>query len=148
MTNLLELAARVEALTGPCRETDAEIALAVGYAKRGAWFRAPDADPDIDVLGCGSWADAPAFTASLDAAMTLVPEGWWVAGINFNPIDFRSERDSEWHAEIAGPITWAVIEHGTPEEPVYDCHGGNASTPALALTAAALRARAAMETEQ
>lgn len=90
---------------------------------------------------CGD-DEVPEYATSLDAAMTLVPEGWWLAGMHFCPVDFRSELDREYHAEVAGPITWGVIEHGWPEEPQYECEGGNAATPALALTAACLRALA------
>ena len=59
MTNLTELADRVEALEGPCRGVDAEIVAIVKVGMRSPWFIAP-----------------PSFTGSLDAAMTLVPDGW------------------------------------------------------------------------
>ncbi len=135
-TELLALADRVESLTGPQYATEVQIENMLGIAKF-------DRDPMI------GWGDADYhrrppknYTASIDAAMLLVPEGWWLAGMHFCPVDFRSEHDSEYHAEIAGPISWGVIEHGCPEEPLYDCEGGNAATPALALCAAALRALA------
>lgn len=64
------------------------------------------------------WREAPAYTASLDAAMTLVPEGYdWAV--------FRTNGGLTVHA-------WC----GSRED-VF------AATPALALTAACLRARAA-----
>lgn len=154
MTDLEGLAKRVEALTGPCRETDVRICLAVYgdrvFGFKGDWQRpvpgmlsgyhaafaevinVDDAIPD-DVV--------PRYTASVDAALTLVPEGWWLAGLSFNHADFRSSADREWHAEIAGPVTWAVLDRHVGEEPQFECEGGNATTPALALCAAALRAQ-------
>ena len=54
---LLALAARCEAATGPDRELDAETAVAAGWAR---WL-------DDECL---------AYTASLDAAVSLVPAGW------------------------------------------------------------------------
>lgn len=77
MTNLAD---KIEALDGPCRETDVEIALAVG------WDIKDGGDPTFSELAnrFGSdWAletateytsiyrALPTYTASLDAAMTL-----------------------------------------------------------------------------
>lgn len=52
---LTELATRIEQAEGPSRELDAKIHHAIGRRDQ-------------------QWADAPAYTASLDAAMTLVPD--------------------------------------------------------------------------
>lgn len=72
--SLLSLADRVQS-EGPSRELDAEIALALGWRlDRGMWW-APTADP----IGC--CLDLPPFTASLDAAVTLLPKGWVVLNI-------------------------------------------------------------------
>lgn len=75
MTDLRELAERVEALEGPSREVDAEIARAINWCPAGvnavAWLRHKDAKPAYwftDSFGM------PAYTASLDAAMSLVPD--------------------------------------------------------------------------
>ena len=103
---IASLADRVEALTRPCRKTDALI------------WRAfvPDAK---------YWGDsaAMAFTASLDVAMTLVPQGYdWSIGLGPD----------------GGPracVTGFGDDHG--HFPDYASH---AATVALALTAAALRA--------
>lgn len=136
---IASLADRIEKLTGPDYALDGEIAKAQGwnYSRR-------------DVTGHWGWtrpgmpnhynASPPAYTASIDSAMTLVPEGWWLAGLNFNHADFRSSMDREWHAEVAGPVTWAVVDRYAGEEPQFECEGGNAATPAIALCAAALRA--------
>ena len=88
------------------RALDLEIARSVG------WDSAQSS-------GRGDRYGIPAYTASLDAAMTLVPEGrWWsVNGGNRADVWASGYIDERWHA--------------------------TAATPALALTAAALRARAA-----
>lgn len=102
------LAARVEALAGPCREVDAEIA---GTEVSTAMWHDED--------------ESPSFTASLDAATTLVPsEAFW---------SITMSADRRFHAccQRTGPLDWR-----------------EAATPALALTAAALRARATQKKEQ
>lgn len=67
---------RVEAATGPDRELDCEIAIAAGAV--------PDDmersfHPNVwrGIYDNRSWR-APEYSASLDAAMTLVPRGWIV----------------------------------------------------------------------
>lgn len=73
----------------------------------------------------------PDYLRSLDAAMSLVPEG----------LGLRIER--YWIARRGGPVWSAEIARGgLPGSPrqVFECF--DATTPALALTAAALRARA------
>lgn len=120
MTDLNTLASMVEALDGPDRKLDLEIVAIVRAGMRHPDFIAP-----------------PAYTESLDAAMTLVPEGWAV------------ER-AGWHSILepyAGFELWQFTEcddgawrHGGDDAIAT----GNAITPALALTAAALRSRAAM----
>lgn len=110
MTDLIALALRVEALTGPCRETDHAIYAAL--------------NPDSPLPEGGRllpWAHC--FTDSLDAAMTLVPEGCRFVVSTEEP----------------GPWAWVGVSG-------EDTVATMAASPALALTAAALRARAAMET--
>ena len=104
---LVQLAERCEAATGPNFELEREIADAVWRAKWGR--RRPK---DISPQPC---------TASLDAAMTLVPEG------AFWSITMRGERRGGYHAccQLEGGLDWR-----------------EGATPALALTAAALRALA------
>lgn len=98
---LLELVEWVEGLSGPCRETDAEIAIALfdGGADhlddprdvtraRKVLVSHGATSGDFEVVGFSGIGlrSAPSFTASLDAAMTLVPEGWcfeiyrWISG--------------------------------------------------------------------
>lgn len=107
---LIGLAERVEALEGPDREVDAEIAE--------TYWRYNCRNPIWD---CGPVA---AYTASLDAAMSLVPEGFciWQMG------EVPDNSPRAWFANL-----WAEGK----DEPERICE---AATAALALTAAALRA--------
>ncbi len=105
---LLALADRVEALTGPDREMDAAI-WAIGTLRE--W------PPRLDILAQAYRDNAPRYTASIDSAMTLVPEGY-----GFMVDGFKDA----WFADLDAGQQMSA----------------HATTPALALTAAALRARA------
>lgn len=135
---LLELAERCEKASGPDRELDADIWDALGLspkyegrrrAKYGKWARLDGGTYHFaNDSAWGSNCGAPSFTASLDAAMTLVPEGWmdglhlvWSRGL-------KSER-----------VCMAKLRFMRTE--------GDGATPALALTAASLRARAHQESQ-
>ena len=128
-----DLAQRVEWAEGASRELDAEIAVAlrlVPFFNPGIYAVPLEYAPD-EPRGpghIGVWAipgdgtrrlchsrPAPHYTASLDAALTLLPAGWFWC-VNSNGIGWAMRYDFE------------VI--------------GKASTPALALCAAAIRARA------
>ena len=106
------IADRIEALEEPCREMDAEIYDTL--RRRGV---------DIGLKN---------YTASLDAAVTLVPEGMGV------------ELMSYWITAVEGPV-WMARLHagGTPDDPAREYSFWDAATPALALCAAALRAQEA-----
>lgn len=125
---LVALAARVEALTGPSLIADRDVALAI-Y---------PDAKP---VPGCDArisvWdgnsrtqLTVKPYTASLDAAMSLVPDEcvWTLSSGHC-----KMSTDGWFGAECAPYIATADY----PET--------LARFPALALTVAALLARAALE---
>lgn len=136
---LLDLAARCKAATGPDQELDAAIDLYLSLpeiARRGGvamvssggiheWYgEGPPASRRNPVTG--AWrSPRAAYTASLDAALTLVPDGhdWRV----------EVERDRHPGAICCPPNAWGTF-------PGVTMHG--AATPALALCAAALRARA------
>jgi len=119
---LLALAERAEALDGPDRGVDADIELAIGNwspEHHEAWNRYQE---------CGE-RDNPPFTApcpprhfthSLDAALSLVPEGMRATISTHSPA-----------AACIGPSQSQAWTY--------------AVTPALALTAAALRALAEQE---
>ncbi|MBS87183.1 MAG: hypothetical protein CL858_29550 [Cupriavidus sp.] len=122
--DILELAERVEALEGADREVDAAITAARGYKiildDGGlSFFYNPRVRMGRETV--------PAFTASLDAAMTLVPEGWWVQHVGHCRSGWRCR------VETNGPPSISIPTGAMPVS----------ETPALALTAAALRAIAA-----
>jgi len=110
---IAELIATLEAATGPDRELDAEIAMQNVSLLR-----------DLPRTEAGGWthpewgkiAPASEYTASLDAALTLIPQdyGWCVSG-GYN---------------------W---QHGHAEVGKHKALG---ATPALALCIAAMKARA------
>lgn len=88
-------------------------------------------DYEIEMLCqpvCQSWKYPPPFTASLDAALTLVPEGWRVYNLSQDP-----DQGMRWFAGLdAIPIRcghWIAYTNK------------RAPTPALALCVAALEAR-------
>lgn len=124
---LTDLASRVQGLTGPCRITDGLIFKALEerpgdewttFSDYGIWYRR---DPDDHA----AWDSPPDYTRSLDAAMASVPEGMeWVMARTHD----KSDGDK--------PYFYASIS----ESQVHYGH-----TPALALTAASLLARAASE---
>lgn len=102
-----KLSARVEALEGPDRSIDAQIYFAI-----------------TNGVGCGMTQDAPRYTASLDAAMALVPEGYgWRL----------------WVPNSTALASISVTMWGNGRS--YAPHETTAATPALALCAAALKAR-------
>jgi hypothetical protein len=131
---LRALAERVMRFEGPCRETDAEILAAIGeYVlekrakdRKAWWYRVSDGVRSFDASHGGfGWPPThPRFTASLDAAMTLVPEGW----TGLIPV---SGGDDAW--------LWREGTIGAKGPRI------RAATPALALTAAALLACAALK---
>lgn len=95
MRDLADLIARLEVATGPDREMDGLIFMATLPPDRRRptdWRVLPDTGqiyawnaPPPHAPGTGGvWASAPAFTASLDAALTLLPEGWVLRSIEFD----------------------------------------------------------------
>ena len=79
-SNLMDLAERVEAATGPDRELDALIEIeVVGFPERAFQqknaMRPRGAAPIDRMEWLMSWG-VLRFTASIDAAITLIPEGW------------------------------------------------------------------------
>ena len=121
------LLAKLEAATGPSRELDAKIALAVGWRERNGMFGREWISP------AGRMAELPPYTRSLDAAMTLVPEGcyWHVAA--------GKTRDSE-------PLYGAMIQEAAFDGAELGA-AENDVGPALALVIASIRARLAGQKE-
>lgn len=102
----MTLIERLEAASGPDRTLDGAIQRAMGQ------------DWPIHFSGCGV---ANAFSTSIDAAMTLVPEGWHT---------FLATEDRHSHS-------WGWELRGGFGQKAH----GRAPTPALALCIASLKAR-------
>lgn len=141
---LLALADRVEALTGPDRDVDALIGLAAlgfficepRYEGAPVAYGYVDKDGSRIEPGHGGKQLIRDYTATLDAAMALVPEGWVVASLEWWPMRNR------------GGVCLREVKD-------FDKEGGfgfgfdktcgdarsHAATATLALTAASLRAR-------
>lgn len=102
---MTDLITRLESADGPSRELDAEIAVVCGID-----IGRSKGDPNDHRL--------PAYTASIDAALTLVPEG--------RHTEIEIWTDGRGRAEFNGVGTTC---------------GAWGRTPALALAAAALKAR-------
>jgi hypothetical protein len=122
------LARRVEEAAGADRALDAEIHEAVTTfpARIGGpgWH-----DGALVVPAFPGWIPLPAYTASLDAAMSLVPDKWGTT------LDIKASDRNRCEARL-----WFDGEGVRPVR-------GVAATPALALCAAALRARAHARTD-
>lgn len=136
--DLEALADRVEALSGPDRELDAAIFKAIGApvpfqfmnkvvalswdARENCYF-APIGDMRVRY-------EVPAYSASLDAAMTLVPNN--CGFVLHNPVGKKPS------------VALQFGDEGFPSPKTVDGWGDYSSgaTPALALTAACLRALA------
>jgi len=126
---LLELAERCEAASGPNYALEVEIFKAMhpeyaGYVEGRGGLIHPQDGSDMRVL---SNVLPRAYTASLDAAMTLVPEGAdWMLDNFDGPVGKRCT------AEV-------FAKAGIGKDGFGTCF---AASPALAFTAACLRARA------
>lgn len=163
---LAELRARVEATSGPDREIDAAIAVALGEIKmRGSdergyvFFHLPIKPGDGAFLsGCNQGREdaltalatclsLKSYTASLDAAIALVEAklpGWQIITVTKRWTGPGSPQ-SDWGADAR--THWAeahlrMSEHG------YVYSDARAPTPALALLAAMLRALEALEAKE
>jgi hypothetical protein len=143
---LRALAERVQGLDGPDREVDARIWCALNGKKYAGYFEPfgvtdgrfvaveytePPKRTRLVTGGKTGTKHALRFTASLDAAMALVPDdhsdGPWLPCI---------ESDSSWNG-----VRWRAQLGHYCYDATESCY---ATTPALALTAAALLARASM----
>lgn len=120
---LLALADKVEALEGPSREVDCWIENRLGLARF-----VPDRPSPFGEGWLDKRVEPRPYTASLDAAMTLVPEGW--------VLRLSQIRFGMWQVEL-----WQGDKSFKTDPDVRSI----AATPALALTAASLRALAQKE---
>lgn len=135
---------------GPSRELDAEIFAAIGAPlPKSAFGLDIKLQPDPNsasgfVMPLGDTQvryECPHYTSSLDAAMTLVPNGWRCGFEQANRFDKDTGRLEAWvwPFESAFEPDWQLGQDSM-RGASWETHG-YASTPALALCAAALRAR-------
>lgn len=133
------LALRCESAKGPDRELDRDIADAIGLGPDDSWERPRDEPATATSRGIvrldkGSWIkggrirDSARYTASLDAAMTLVPDG-----MEFTLHHWRNASKEAPYLATAKVQLGSIMD---PETKADFCR-----SPALALTAAALRAK-------
>jgi hypothetical protein len=122
------LAARVEAADGPDRKLDLLIAKAAGHVRQQAEYDYALSEYETAWAG-GLGQRVPEYTASLDAAMTLIPD------------DMRDEIEITTLYQVARVTI--NMNHGPDGSPFYGSNKCN-SIP-LALCAAALRARSHLE---
>ena len=150
MDRLIELAELCEKASGADRELDCLICAAVGtYSTRRffQWCGMRSKGAPEGTLGDYLKEIAPAYTASLDSTMSLVPEGWAHGYEHWPTPDEHARGDKmrsrAWVKEcseyrVGRQVIWG---HGDTDK-MIETH---AATPALALCAAALRARAYIE---
>jgi hypothetical protein len=132
-TDLLELAERAEKATGPDYAIDCAIWDAIYPGERQERFEKLTAKgqpyhgrlgpADVD----GYVKPLRAFTASIDAAMTLAPDGW------------------TWVLFATGG---AVLDRVIPSDGENKIRTLSCATPALALCSAALKARASLSSSR
>lgn len=117
---MMELADRIEQLDGPDREIDAEIDKAIGFKRLPSQF----------------WT-IPRFTASVDAALILVPDGVRVGNLSQHDHEMLRAK-GEWLCTLYRDGKIDVFD----DRPIMWGRCQYAATPALAICAAAMRARA------
>jgi len=135
---LVAVEKRLAEATGPDRDIDAELCAAVGFkVKRSEGFGEPI---DSEWLYCitkdgRGWNRIPAYTSSIDAALTLVPEGWTAnsSGPNYNSKSGQYDQYFGYVRELQ-PYQ-EVRDHPDAEG---SCHH---LSRAIALCLAAIRAR-------
>jgi hypothetical protein len=121
---LVDLIARLEKATRPDRVLDADIWESVGRAPVGQGFYRGSSEWDRHLWFAPNLSvpieSPPSYTSSIDAALTLVPEGW------------------EWALHAEGGLY--RVEMG---DPMIGLEGEHETAPAIALCIAALKARLA-----
>jgi hypothetical protein len=146
MSALLELADRVERYVAKGhydldRDTERGLNEAIGLAI-GVGHRIRVGDP---ALGNDRWVPSPLkpYVTSLDAAMTLVPEGWFIGSVaQPDPAQCATHA---YAAVVQNEMREIDRGYGQPPDEDREVLESYAATPALALCAAALRAKAVGE---
>ncbi len=117
-----DLIARLEAASEGSEDLNEAVALATGWEQR--WHEmGPVLWHEPGMAACLEQS-LPTFTISLDAALTLLPEGWWVQHIGHN---------------LGG---WGCRIETQGKSIPASVHIPRFKTPALALCITALKARA------
>ena len=136
-----ELIAALEAATGPSRELDGAIAKSVGWAaQRNNWWPPEEAAKarrqKRSLWSCDRGPlPLPDYTSSIDAALSLVPEGYQIDSMG------------EWAHQMlraAGPWFVILMPRGNLPPPERDREArrhDHAPNAAIALCIAALKAR-------
>lgn len=131
MTFLPILADRIAGLSGPCRETDADIGIAIGmFSEKHGWPGGGWVSRDEH----SAVVAAPTYTGSLDAAMTLVPGGVWYCLSGPHSATGGLYKGGDQHFDM----TMGIGD---------DRSDGKAATAPNAIVAAALRYRARAASE-
>ena len=131
MTDLRELAERCEAATGPDRELDLRIEAAINPEYAGL--------DEEHARFLTRYGGHPSYTASLDAAMTLVPYDLDQQICKGPMFALAANAACPWGVSLIGPARDVDGEFGPEID--YDSFDANAATAPLAICAAALRAR-------
>lgn len=136
------LIVRLEAAVGPDRELDADIDVTVrpGEIRWKQAIGTMEMYPTVkrassNYVGGFVLEYVPAYTASIDAALTLVPEGWRLYGLS-DQTHFQS--NCGWHAGVDQYFGRVCMPH--------NIHSVQAPTAPLAICIASLRARLAEHT--
>ena len=130
MADIDALIADLEAATGPRRELDARIRVATGHPAH------------RDVASCLCCRCSPYYTASIDAALTLVPEGHAHGLSNLVVRRTPTLTGRPWSATVD---LYSQLSDWRPAPKAPWAVGGDGVTGAIALCIAALRARKAIE---
>ena len=134
MTALAELIARLEVATAGSRELDIAVYEAIGWRRKQfsktapTWLCPPD---DGKRIAIEPFNLLPCVTTSIDAALTLVPEGWYLTCL----AEVGCGHFYDWAATICDHLEGRV-EDG-------DWRSAPGQTPALALCIATVKAREA-----
>lgn len=136
LADLTALIERLEKAGGPSRELDAQIAYAVQLDRSDVHNREfvtvfERHGPEEMGRVADTW-NIPKYTASIDAALTLVPEGW-------------SKTIDEYADGRGVARCWGKAAPGEPFGRGPDTHHVEACTAPLALCIAALKARQTTE---
>lgn len=134
---MIEIIERLERATEPARTIDGQIATLLGWTLQ---KMKGDQRPYWRKPGVTDWYQRatdgpPAYTASIDAALTLAPEN---AGLQLARYWLRRP-EAAWRATL--------YVGGVPGNPKREFTGEDAYGPAIALCIAALKARAALSGE-